>query len=156
MTRVTLVPGSETLWHDFYRAYVPDPMMDEAPWQYNFERMSEAWARKGSDPARRYFYIHAKGTLAGEIYLKHMDVARGTSNLGMALVDDRFKNRGIGTEALGLLIAYAFGTLGLRALEADTVHRNTRSRHVLEKCGFVLTGSDDIFHYFRLERGDTP
>ena len=156
MRRVTLVPATEALWHDFYRAYVPDLMMDATPWQYDFDRVSDSWSLKGSDPTRRYFYILADGVLAGEIYLKHMDIARGTSSLGMALVDDRFKSRGIGTEALRQLIAYAFGTLGLTALDADTVHRNTRSRRVLEKCGFAFTGSDDTFHYFHLEREATP
>ena len=153
---VTLVPATEALWHAFYRAYVPDPMMDATPWRYDCEAVSQSWTRKGRDSARRYFYIHADGVLTGEIYLKHIDLARGTSSLGMALVDDRFKGRGMGTEALQQLIGYAFGTLGLEALVADAVHRNTRSRRMLERCGFVFTHSDDTFHYFRLVKGDAP
>jgi len=48
--------------------------------------------------------------------------------------------RGLGTEAAGALVAFAFERLDLRRLEADVDPRNEGSRRVLEKLGFVREG----------------
>ncbi|MCL2169757.1 MAG: GNAT family N-acetyltransferase [Defluviitaleaceae bacterium] len=45
---------------------------------------------------------------------------------------------------------YAFETLNLQTIKADTVLRNTRSQHVLEKIGFVYTHEDVLFKYYEL------
>lgn len=45
-------------------------------------------------------------------------------------------NRGLATGAGRAVIAYAVGTLGLEALEAEALRRNAPSRRVLEKLGF--------------------
>ena len=63
-----------------------------------------------------------------------------------------YKNRGFGTEAQRQMIAYGFEQLGLQKIYADCLHRNQRSRHIIEKLGFRHLRSDDSFHYFVLER----
>lgn len=45
-----------------------------------------------------------------------------------------------------------FDELGMTAVNADTVQKNTRSQHILEKVGFRLTGEDEMFKYYRIER----
>lgn len=40
----------------------------------------------------------------------------------------------------------------LAILYADTLKKNTRSRHVLEKVGFVLIGEDESYYYYRIQR----
>ncbi|HEX7130808.1 MAG TPA: GNAT family protein, partial [Rhodanobacteraceae bacterium] len=44
-------------------------------------------------------------------------------------------------EALRLALHYAFDTLRLERIEADTDPRNTPSRRMLEQLGFVLEGT---------------
>ncbi len=42
--------------------------------------------------------------------------------------------------------------LGLTAVNADTIVKNTRSQHVLEKVGFQYLKEEDGFRYYRLQR----
>ena len=38
------------------------------------------------------------------------------------------------------------------AVNADTIRKNTRSQHVLEKVGFRFVGEDEAFKYYRIEQ----
>lgn len=51
-----------------------------------------------------------------------------------------------------LALQYAFGTLEMEAVNADTLVKNTRSQHVLEKVGFRYIREDEGYRYYRLER----
>ena len=66
--------------------------------------------------------------------------------------NDAVKGRGYGTRAEQLAVRYAFDMLGLRAVNADTIVKNTRSQHVLEKVGFQYLKEEDGFRYYRLQR----
>ena len=47
---------------------------------------------------------------------------------------------------------YAFYELDIPTLYADSIRPNTRSQHVLEKIGFTMTGEDEQFKYYRIDR----
>lgn len=66
--------------------------------------------------------------------------------------NDAVKDKGYGTQAERLAVKYAFDQLGMFAVNADTVLKNTRSQRVLEKIGFHFTGEDEMFKYYRIER----
>lgn len=51
-----------------------------------------------------------------------------------------------------MAVKIAFDELGMAAVNADTVMKNTRSQHVLEKAGFRFVGEDGTFKYYRIER----
>ena len=51
-----------------------------------------------------------------------------------------------------MAVKIAFDELGMAAVNADTVMKNTRSQHVLEKAGFRFVGEDEAFKYYRIER----
>ncbi|MDE6934999.1 MAG: GNAT family N-acetyltransferase [Oscillospiraceae bacterium] len=51
-----------------------------------------------------------------------------------------------------MILQYAFDVLGMAAVNADTVIKNTRSQHVLEKVGFQYIGEADGFEYYRYVR----
>ena len=38
------------------------------------------------------------------------------------------------------------------AVNADTVKKNTRSQHVIEKAGFKFINEDEYFKYYRIQR----
>lgn len=48
--------------------------------------------------------------------------------------------KGLMQEALGALLRYGFGELGLRRIEADIDPRNARSATILERLGFIREG----------------
>jgi RimJ/RimL family protein N-acetyltransferase len=64
------------------------------------------------------------------------DVERFSAEVGYWLAEP-YWGRGITTEALGLLSAYAFGTCNVLRLFALPLADNTRSTRVLEKAGYT-------------------
>lgn len=150
--KITLKKATKALWHEYYKSYVIDPMMDTTPYSYNFERIEKAYYSKTADITRLYFVIIHEGRVIGQIYLKHMDNKKKTTEFGMALINDSVKGKGYGTEAINLLTDYAFNTLGIESIIADSVLRNTRSQHVLEKVGFAYTHKDSDFMYYGLKK----
>ena len=149
---ITLVPCSNIMWHEFYSRYVPDPMMDANHYIYDFIRVEKTFQIKMADITRKYFAILHERNVIGEIYLKHINIEEKSTNLGIALIDDSVKGKGFGTEALKLIIDYAFHVMELNTIHAESVLRNTRSQHIMEKVGFIYTHEDDIFKYYKLDK----
>ena len=149
---VTLVTCTKELWHEIHKCYEPDPMMDMTPYVYDFERCDKAFSHKSNDDPRRYFAILHDERPVGEIYLKHIDIGDRTSDFGITLVNDSFKGKGFGTEAIRLLIDYTFNSLDIETITADSVLRNVRSHHVLEKVGFRYSHEDDVFKYYVIKK----
>jgi len=56
-------------------------------------------------------------------------------------LDDAAWGQGFATEAAGALLRWAFDTLDLNRVQAETDTRNTASSRVLEKLGFVREGA---------------
>jgi len=72
---------------------------------------------------------------AGTIGLTLPQPGAPTAALGFVIARAHW-NRGLASEAARAVAAYAFGTLGLEALEAEALRRNAASRRVLAKLGF--------------------
>lgn len=105
-----------------------------------------------SAPDRRHFLILLDGRPAGETGIKHIDWEKREGELSIHLQNDAVKNRGIGTKAERLLLAYAFEELGLNAVTARAIEKNTRSQRVLEKVGFVFVRQENGFLHYRCSR----
>jgi RimJ/RimL family protein N-acetyltransferase len=77
--------------------------------------------------------------LLGTCTLFRIDASNGRAELGYGL-GSQYWNKGYMLEALTALIAYSFGALGLRRLEADVDPRNEGSLRILGKLGFQREG----------------
>lgn len=71
--------------------------------------------------------------------LSKWDPTHRSARLGYCL-DDAAWGQGFATEAAGALLRWAFETLDLNRVQAETDTRNTASSRVLEKLGFVREG----------------
>ena len=98
-----------------------------------------------------YFSIVYEDKVVGLIYLKHIDNDKRTTDFGIALINDLIKGKGYGSEAIRLLINYVFVNMNFKKITADTIIRNIKSQHVLEKVGFIYTHEDLNFKYYKLE-----
>lgn len=76
----------------------------------------------------------------GLIDLFDFDPKNKRAGLGIVIVEEAFRNRGIGTEAIEVLSIYAFGVLGLRQLYANILEENHGSIHLFKKLGFDRVG----------------
>lgn len=125
-------------FHQSRQIYVADPVMDPNPYVYDAGKVDETYdlysARDAWYPTLGIFT--PDGRLIGELSFKRIDREKSRCELGIMLLTDDHKGHGYGTEAFRMAVDYAFDTLGLHAVYADTMGSNVRMQHILHKLGF--------------------
>ena len=81
------------------------------------------------------FVIVAEGEVVGHISVKDVNEERGEAEIGY-WIGRPFWGQGYASEAVRLVVAFAFEDLGLRRLYAHVLAHNPASGRVLEKAGF--------------------
>lgn len=76
----------------------------------------------------------------GQLDIFRLDYKLRQGEIGMVIGDGGDRGRGLGTEALGLLLRHAFLTLGLERVELQVDMGNLGARRCYEKAGFVMEG----------------
>lgn len=159
MEEITLHEKTRMLCHSFYKAFTQDPdlftdMHQFVPYQYDAEKVDAYYAYRQQQTNRKGFYILLSGNVIGEIGFKHIDSEKKECELEICMQNDSVKNKGYGTQAELLALKYAFEEMGMETVFADTVLKNTRSRHVLEKVGFRFIVQDEMFRYYKMTKGE--
>ncbi len=72
----------------------------------------------------------------------------GTYNIGIMIGETDYHNKGYGTQAIKLLVDYAFKELNAHRVELSLSAENTHAFRCYEKCGFVKYGRahEDRYH----------
>ena len=153
---IELKEMTRELCHELYKGWSNDASiyMDMSlfrPYSYNKASVDRYFDSK-NEPSRIIFAITLDGKPIGELQLKQIDLEKAECTLSIHMQNDAAKDKGYGTQAERLAVKYAFDKLGMVAVNADTIMKNTRSQHVLEKVGFHLIGEDGTFKYYRIER----
>ena len=157
MQTIQLKAMTRELCHELYRRWTNDASiyMDMRlfrPYVYNEAAVNRYFDEKGSDASRRLFAIMLGDQVIGELQLKQIDYDKKECTLSIHMQNDMVKGKGYGTQAEHLAVKIAFDELGMTAVNADAIMKNTQSQHVLEKVGFHLVGEDGAFKYYRIER----
>ncbi|WP_282055121.1 GNAT family N-acetyltransferase [Maribacter luteus] len=84
--------------------------------------------------------IVKENKVVGLIDLFDFDPQNKRVGVGIVVLDDKERNKGIGTEAVSLLTDYVFQVLGLRQLYANVLEENAASLYLFKKLGFVEVG----------------
>ena len=155
MDHITLAPFTEPQYHRFFRDYIQDPLMTDAPFRYNREQIANSYRYNygGFQKGYAHYGIFLNGDPVGSFQLKRMDPVKATCEFGIILQNDRYKNRGIGTEAVRIGLAIARDEFGMRTVFGDTKGRNIRMQRVFEKLGFELV--ETVKDAFELPEGGT-
>lgn len=104
------------------------------------EEEYEWYERRRSDPDSLMWAIETiDGRLVGSTELR-LEPARRKAEFGIVIGDRSQWGRGLGTEALRLVLAYAFGELELNRVELTTAEDNERAIRSYKKVGFVREG----------------
>jgi [ribosomal protein S5]-alanine N-acetyltransferase len=120
--------NNKKIW-DNLRDYIPHP--------YSLADARDYIAQQqGMNPVQNFAILY-DGVLAGGagIILKE-DIYRKTAEIGYWIAEP-YWNRGIATEAVKLLVAYAFATFDIVKLQAEVFEYNRASMKVLQKNGFT-------------------
>ena len=79
------------------------------------------------------------GTIVGDLCFKGLN-QDGSVEIGYGILEAH-RGRGYAAEAAGAAVSWALSQPGVTRVEAETEPGNIASRRVLEKCGFVPTGT---------------
>ncbi|WP_193614149.1 GNAT family N-acetyltransferase [Nocardioides lijunqiniae] len=117
---------------------------DAPPWQdptraQAFLSRSREMAEEGSG-VRLVLELASDGSFLGWIGLTHWDPAHHKASLGYVLAETAW-GHGYATEAGRAVLQWAFDTLDLNRVQAETDTRNLASARVLEKLGFRHEGT---------------
>jgi len=91
----------------------------------------------------------------GTISLHGIDWIDRKGEIGYLVGDPATWGKGVATEAIGLVVDYAFNRLGLNKVTAGVVGPNAGSCKVLEKNGFTLCGTQPQDYYLEGKYLDT-
>ena len=109
-------------------------MADGQAW---YDRMSARLA--GGEAGQFVIEWRESGRVIGSCLLFRFEKASARAELGYLLARE-FWGTGCMLEAMNAFIAFAFGSMGLRRLEAEIDPRNVSSARLLERLGFVREG----------------
>ncbi|WP_274425190.1 GNAT family N-acetyltransferase [Chelativorans sp. YIM 93263] len=84
--------------------------------------------------------IVVDGQLVGEVVLNDIDWSNRSSSFRIAIWDPVERDKGYGTEATSLLVAFGFRELGLNRIELEVYAFNPQAQKAYEKVGFRLEG----------------
>jgi RimJ/RimL family protein N-acetyltransferase len=82
------------------------------------------------------------GRLIGEIRLHTINLTDRRASLAIGIADVAALGRGLGTEAIGLVVNHAFGTMGLHRLAVRVLAFNERAVRAYQRCGFRVEGRE--------------
>jgi RimJ/RimL family protein N-acetyltransferase len=114
-------------------------MSEAAP--ASMESETARFTQAEDDPTRRTWVIETReGRAIGSIALINLNELHHTAELGISIGEKDCWGRGYGTDAIRILLAHAFGAMGLRRVWLITDADNERGIRCYEKCGFVREG----------------
>ena len=159
---IELLPMTRERMHEFYRGFTfdPDTFMDMSLYeraqslQYDAQKVDFLFDAQSKEENRTAFAVMLHDDVIGEVEMKHIDADHKTCELIIHMQNDSVKNKGYGTQAEMLAVHHAFSFLGMEHILADSILKNTRSRHVLEKLGFEFLYEKNGFSHYCLEKKD--
>ena len=83
--------------------------------------------------------VSSEDTAIGYVCLKGINAEVSAAELGIAIMEKRFRGQGYGTEAVRLALEHAFGELGLDLVGLTVFPGNRRAISAYEKAGFEAT-----------------
>ena len=156
MKEISLCVMTRELCHALFQKWENDPdiYMDMDRFtMYQYDKIAvDRYFDAKQNPSRVLLAVMKDGAPIGEVQLKQIDRERKECTLSIHMQNDAAKGKGYGTRAERLAVQYAFDVLGMDVVNADTILKNKRSQHVLEKAGFQYIKEENGFRYYRFER----
>jgi len=88
------------------------------------------------------FIIESEGDRVGTIAVFGINETYGSAEVGAFMIHPKYHGKGIGTEAMELILEYSFDNLNLHRIEGGYIESNTASKAVQEKFGFKKEGRE--------------
>jgi len=120
---------------DYMRRLDDDPIAPQPP---------DSFLRPGKE-SEDSFLFHLRTVpedyLIGFVALFNVKYGNQSAVMAIGIGDPEYRGRGYGSEAMRLIINYAFRELNLYRISLSVLDYNPRAVHVYEKVGFVREGT---------------
>ncbi|MCL5935585.1 MAG: GNAT family N-acetyltransferase [Firmicutes bacterium] len=90
--------------------------------------------------ALRLMLCTGEGESIGFMVITDLDKPNKKANLGMLIGEKQYWNRGLGSEAMEVILKHFFDNLGFNRIGLEVFEYNLRARHMYRKVGFVEEG----------------
>lgn len=121
---------------DRFRIRMGDPPMSLAQRRRRYEDLAAH-----PDDVFRFVICRIEDDVAvGRADIFHVDHANGTCGFGIGIGETSLRGQGLGTDAVGAIIDFAFGELRMERVWLDTEASNTRALASYRKAGFTDEG----------------
>lgn len=106
---------------------------------------TKAWRERLEQQADERFFPFGVRTLAddvliGFILLMRISYVNGDAYVGIGMGHPDYRGKGYGTDAMNVILRFAFQELNLNRVSLEALASNARAIRSYEKCGFVLEG----------------
>lgn len=110
---------------------------------FDLDRLRDWYGSRSSQTDRLDLAVvdRATGECVGEVVLFEWDQHNNNCTF-RTLIGPSGRGRGLGTEAVRLVVGYGFEQLGLHRIGLQVFDFNPRARRVYEKVGFVAEGTE--------------
>ena len=95
-----------------------------------------------NDMTRYYFVIVTleNDEMIGTVSIENMNYTNRSAELGIFIGDETYRGKGIGEEAIHLILDYGFNYLNLNSIHLTVLSFNERAIACYKKCGFKEVG----------------
>ncbi|MBQ2872913.1 MAG: GNAT family N-acetyltransferase [Bacilli bacterium] len=109
----------------------------------------KAWLEKATAEKYNFAIVDMENDmLIGNISLMKIHEVNRTAELGIFIGDENYHSKGYGSEAIMLILDYAFNHVNLNNIMLKVFARNKRAIKAYEKCGFKTFGVWKESRYF--------
>jgi len=125
-------------------------MLDTSPVRQWSERQYKKWFKEDLEKEKRDDFLFLICTLEndeaiGFIELDGVHWSHGDSYVGIGIGERECWSKGYGTDAMKVVLRYAFEELNLHRVSLNVFEYNQRAIHSYEKVGFVVEGCERQF-----------
>ena len=92
--------------------------------------------------AHPFAWVVEHARVIGEVRLDRVDMNDRRASLAIGIRDPYCLGRGIGTQAIRLVLGFAFERLNLHRISVRVLAYNHRAIRAYQKCGFVIEGRE--------------
>jgi len=118
------------------------------------ESNEQGWPEDDSHNIMFLIRTNEDDRIVGFANLDYISWEHGDSYMGIGIGDKGYWGRGVGTEAMSLLMRYAFTELNLHRLSLTVFEYNERAIRMYEKLGFRIEGINRDYHFREGRRWD--
>ena len=159
---IRIEPMTREQMHEMYKEFTMDPMIFEdmelfeqvKDYVYDPEKVDMLYDMRMAEEGSYLFAVLLDDKVIGEVGLRHYSDETKECELSVHMMNDSVKGKGYGTMAEMLAVDYAFDVLGAESIFAESLIKNARSQHIMEKIGFKFTGEEEPFKQYLLKKED--